>query len=132
MLFLFPIVLGLGTHAAIGYAYFYLLITTLSGIFIATYGFEAKIVGLVYLGIAFGMAIGATLFAIFSDRMIKQRAARQAAKPEDRLVPMIAGGIALPAGLFIYGWSAQYAVHWIVPIIGTAFLGLGLIWLLVS
>ncbi|KUL90270.1 hypothetical protein ZTR_02015 [Talaromyces verruculosus] len=130
MLFLFPIVLGLGTHAAIGYAYFYLLITTLSEIFIATYGFEAKIVGLVYLGIAFGMAIGAALFAIFSDRMIKQRAARQAAKPEDRLVPMIAGGIALPAGLFIYGWSAQYAIHWIVPIIGTAFLGLGLIWLL--
>ncbi|KAF3394807.1 hypothetical protein DPV78_009068 [Talaromyces pinophilus] len=130
MLFLFPIVLGLGTHAAIGYAYFYLLITTLSEIFIATYGFEAKIVGLVYLGIAFGMAIGAALFAIFSDRMIRQRAARQAAKPEDRLVPMIAGGIALPAGLFIYGWSAQYAVHWIVPIIGTAFLGLGLIWLL--
>ncbi|KAE8549501.1 hypothetical protein EYB25_008023 [Talaromyces marneffei] len=132
MLFLFPIIFGLGTHAAVGYAYFYLLITTLANIFIGTYGLEPKIVGLVYLGIATGMALGAATFAIYSDRMIKQRAAHRMAKPEDRLVPMVAGGVAIPTGLLIYGWTAQYGVHWIVPIIGTGFLGLGLMWLLLS
>ena len=33
----------------------------------------------------------------------------------------------IPIGLFIYGWTAQYEVHWFVPIIGTTFVGVGLI-----
>lgn len=38
---------------------------------------------------------------------------------------MILGGLVLPAGLFIYGWTTQYGVHWIVPILGTALIGFG-------
>ena len=33
----------------------------------------------------------------------------------------------LPIGLFLYGWTAQEGVHWIVPIIGTSFVGFGLL-----
>ena len=33
----------------------------------------------------------------------------------------------IPIGLFIYGWTAYYHVHWIVPIIGTSLVGLGLL-----
>ncbi len=33
----------------------------------------------------------------------------------------------VPIGLFIYGWTAEKHVHWIVPIIGTAFVGVGLL-----
>ena len=43
------------------------------------------------------------------------------------LPPLFPGAILMPVGLFIYGWSAQYQVQWIVPIIGTFFLGLGMI-----
>ena len=46
-------------------------------------------------------------------------------KPEHRLPPMILGGLVIPAGLFIYGWTAQARVHWRIPIIGMAILGLG-------
>ena len=46
-------------------------------------------------------------------------------KPEHRLMPMIVGGMSIPAGLFLYGWTAAYAVHWIVPIIGTAIFAFG-------
>lgn len=39
-------------------------------------------------------------------------------KPEYRLKPLPLGAILLPAGFFLYGWTAQYKVHWIVPILG--------------
>ena len=42
-----------------------------------------------------------------------------------RLIPSIA--ILVPIGLFLYGWTAEKHVHWIVPIIGTAFVGVGLL-----
>jgi hypothetical protein len=38
---------------------------------------------------------------------------------------MILGGFVLPAGLFIYGWSVEAKVQWIVPILGTALVGFG-------
>lgn len=49
------------------------------------------------------------------------------AKPEQRLSPVIFGGVILPIGLFLYGWTANGRVQWMAPIIGTGILGLGLI-----
>lgn len=46
-------------------------------------------------------------------------------KPEYRLPPMVLGGIFIPIGLFLYGWTAQSHIFCIVPIIGTSFVGLG-------
>lgn len=42
-----------------------------------------------------------------------------------RLESLIFGSIAIPIGLFIYGWTAEYHVHSAVPIVGTAFVGFG-------
>ena len=46
-------------------------------------------------------------------------------KPEYRMQLLPIGAILLPAGFFIYGWTAQYRVHWIVPILATTIIGLG-------
>jgi hypothetical protein len=48
-------------------------------------------------------------------------------KPEYLLPTLIVGGVLMPVGLFWYGWSAEARTHWIVAIIGTAFLGCGVI-----
>jgi hypothetical protein len=45
---------------------------------------------------------------------------------------MFFGAFIVPIGLFLYGWSASDKVHWIVPIIGTGFLGAGLFIIVVS
>ncbi|KKY30732.1 putative mfs multidrug transporter [Diaporthe ampelina] len=47
--------------------------------------------------------------------------------PEWRIPPMIIGGIIAPAGLFLYGWSAQNQLHWAVPNTGCFLLATGLI-----
>lgn len=74
------------------------------------------------------MTGGVIVCAFTLDRFLKRQVSRAhgVAKPEQRLPPMIVGGVLLPIGLFVYGWTAQYHLHWIVPIIGTAILGFGL------
>lgn len=61
---------------------------------------------------------------LVSDRYIKYRAStRGKHASHDRLPLMLFGGIALPLGLLLYGRTAQYHVHWIVPLIGTGLVG---------
>jgi len=73
------------------------------------------------------MFSGTVIVGATSDRLLKKKAAGGEMKPEYRLPFMIPGAFAIPMGLFIYGWTAQYHVFWFVPIFGTAFVGFGLI-----
>ena len=47
--------------------------------------------------------------------------------PEYRLPLIIPFSLFIPIGLFIYGWSAHFTVHWIVPNIGVSIMCVGLI-----
>lgn len=40
---------------------------------------------------------------------------------------MVPGGLLVPVGLFLYGWTTHYRIHWIVPDIGCAIFATGLI-----
>lgn len=58
--------------------------------------------------------------------IVKKKATPGGMKPEHRLPPMIFGSILMPLGLFLYGWSAERRLPWIVPVLGTALTGFGL------
>jgi len=132
MLFLSPIVFLLSTFMAIIYGYLYLLFTTIPKVFRENYGFTSGTVGLAYLGIGLGAIMGVVTFALISDRLMKKMSAEGGMKPEYRLPVMMYGAPAIPVGLFWYGWSVEAHTHWIVPIIGSSFVGLGLICIFVS
>lgn len=134
MLFLSPIVFLLSLYVALVYGYLYLLFTTISSVFEGQYGFTQGTVGLSYLGIGIGSVIGLGVLGATSDRLLKYLTNKNggASKPEYRLPPMIPGSLFVPVSLFIYGWTAYYKVHWIVPIIGTSFLGVGMLMAFVS
>ncbi len=126
MLLFSPIILCFSIFMAVVYGYLYLLFTTITGVFTTRYSFSQGLVGLSYLGIGVGMLIGVFGFGTVSDRILKKKAAGGELKPEGRLPPMIPGAIIIPAGLFLYGWSADHNVFWLVPILGTALVGMGL------
>ena len=87
-----------------------------------------KIVGLVFLGMGVGSLAGLVFFSIASNRIMKAKAGpdgKGTCTPEDRLKVLPVGAIFLPAGFFIYGWTAQYHVHWIVPILSHVLIGFG-------
>ena len=128
MLIFLPIVLGLSLFIAVAYGYLYLLFTTMTEVFEGQYGFSAGNVGLTYLGIGVGSLLGLGFCGFISDRLLKSLAKKNGGemKPEYRLPPLIIGGFLLPMGLFWYGWTADKKVHWILPILGTMWVGIGL------
>ncbi|CAO2648795.1 Nn.00g097440.m01.CDS01 [Neocucurbitaria sp. VM-36] len=127
MLFLSPIVALMSTYIAINYGILYLFFTTITFVFEGRYHFSSGAVGLSYIGVGVGMITGMAVLGVMSDKFIKQAQAKGNAKPEHRLPLSLTmpGAIGLPVGVFIYGWTTYYGVHWIVPIIATAFIGLG-------
>jgi hypothetical protein len=47
--------------------------------------------------------------------------------PEYRLPTLFITSWFIPIGLFWYGWSAQAKLHWIMPVLGTVWFGLGVV-----
>ncbi|KAM0541533.1 hypothetical protein ACHAPJ_013202 [Fusarium lateritium] len=122
-----PIVLLVSLYTGILFGLIFLLFTTFPSVFEDVYGFSPGVAGLAYLGLGIGMVLGLVMFSVLSDKLLGQKNGDQseAARPEDRLILMKWLGPITPIGLFIYGWSTKYAVHWIVPIIGTFVVGFG-------
>ena len=117
---------------AIVYGYLYLLFTTITEVFEGQYGFSQGTVGLTYLGLGIGMFLGVGVFGAASDYIVKKKSKTGTMKPEHRLPPMIPGAFLIPLGLFIYGWTVEKHVFWLVPIIGSSLVGLGLLATFVS
>lgn len=127
-----PIVLATSLYTGVAYGYQYLLFSTFTYVFEEQYGFPTQSTGLTFLGLGIGSLLGLLAIGAVSDRLVKAKTSASsssggtsAMQPEYRLPPLVVGAFFIPAGLFMYGWSAQYNTHWIVPIIGTALIGIG-------
>ncbi|KAK7542726.1 major facilitator superfamily domain-containing protein [Phyllosticta citribraziliensis] len=130
MLFCSPIVAIMSLYTAIIYGTLYLLFTTITFVFEDIYGFSSSMVGLAYLGVGIGMMLGLPVAGKGTDIILQRRKAKGLQlKPEDRLDNrlVIPGACAMPIGLFLYGWTTKHHVQWMAPLIGTAFLGFGMI-----
>lgn len=127
MLIYSPVILSLSIYTGLIYSYFYLLFTTFTSIFGGIYHFPSKLVGLSFLGLGIGFLIGQFGFSKVSDRLLTWLAERKgtALLPEYRMPPCLIGAVLIPVGFFWYGWAAESGVHWIVPLIGTSFVGAG-------
>lgn len=129
MLIFSPIVFLLSLFVAVVYGYLYLLFTTITTVFQGQYGFSQGSVGLTYLGIGIGSILGLLVVGSISDPILRRLSAKNGgvAKPEFRLPPLIPGAVCIPIGLFWYGWTAETNQHYILPIAGTVFVGIGMI-----
>ncbi|KAK5941671.1 hypothetical protein PMZ80_005621 [Knufia obscura] len=129
MLIFSPIVFLLSLYMAVVYGYLYLLFTTITSLFEQSYGFSQGAAGLAYLGIGIGMMLGLFVFGATSDKVVTYLANKNGGerKPEYRFPHMMIGAAMIPIGLFWYGWSAEYRIHYIMPIIGTGWVGAGLL-----
>ncbi|EXJ76294.1 uncharacterized protein A1O5_00802 [Cladophialophora psammophila CBS 110553] len=126
------IVFGCSLYVAVGYGYMYLIFSTITRVFLDQYHFNRSTVGLVFLGVGIGQFISLGLFSVYSDKLLQKLAKAKGGqmKPEYRLPLLWPGAVLVPAGLLVYGWSAEYKLHPIIPIIGTGLLGAGTLWTL--
>jgi hypothetical protein len=128
-----PMCLCLCIYTAIMIGTLYLFFGAFPLIFAHTYGFNLWQIGLTFLGQLTGTIIGAFLDPLWRwnlQRLIRNYRAKTGSEsadflPEFRLPPAILGAPLITIGLFWFGWSSYPDVHWIMPVIGSAFFGLG-------
>jgi multidrug resistance protein len=128
LLFLSPICGLLSLYNAFVYAIIYIFFTTFTFLFPEVYHFSEGVSGLTYIGSGIGMMAGMLVYGMTSDKIIQYLTKKNGVerpKPEYRLPLTIFGSPFIPAGLFLYGWTAQYHVHWAVSLLGTLFVGFG-------
>lgn len=129
-----PLIISASLYVAIAYGILYLLISTFSFVYKDEYGFNEGTIGLTFLPAGIGMMLGVASFGPLADYMVRRRQAQGAhIVPEIRLNPILVLPCAtlLPTGLFIYGWTAEKHVHFIVPMLGVALFSIGLMGIMV-
>ncbi|KAH7136439.1 putative MFS multidrug transporter [Dactylonectria macrodidyma] len=129
LLFGSPIVFAVSLYIAFAYGCLYLLFNTIPLVFQGSYGWSIGITGLVYLSLLIGYMVGLAIFSSLSDKTVVRmtKANGGVYEPEMRLPDCIYFAFLLPVTFFWYGWAADRAVHWIVPVLGLIPFGLGII-----
>jgi predicted MFS family arabinose efflux permease len=127
MLLFSPIIFLLSLFMFLIYGYLYLLFTAIPPLYADTYGFSTGSVGLIYIGLGVGSCLGLVITYAVSDRFARHLASRAWGnpKPEFRLPLVIVASALVPAGLFMFGWTAEKRLHWVLPTIGTAIVSIG-------
>ncbi|CAE6405591.1 unnamed protein product [Rhizoctonia solani] len=115
-----PVMTIMAIYMAVMYGTMYLQLTTFASIWTERYGESVGIAGLNYLFMGAGFTLGAQLGARVLDRIYKHLKERNNGipTPEMRLPLLAVGSFMLPAGLLLYGWTAEYRIFWLVPDIG--------------
>lgn len=127
-----PILLVMSIYVAFVSGTLYLLLTTFASVFEGQYGFSTTISGLSYLGLGAALIVAMVVFRVLGPRVQNHGQKDQALRPESRLILMIWFSPLLGMGLFLYGWTTYYKVHWIVPMLSTSVIGFGVFFVLVS
>ncbi|RPD59300.1 MFS polyamine transporter [Lentinus tigrinus ALCF2SS1-7] len=112
-----PIVQLFGLYLAFVYGIIYLVLTTIPEIYTNIYHNTPGIVGLHYIGLGIGLFVCSQINSRLSDVIYKKLKERNGGvgEPEHRL------------RLLVAGWGAQERTHWIVPDIGFALIGGGMV-----
>ncbi|EEY15019.1 polyamine transporter 1 [Verticillium alfalfae VaMs.102] len=59
--------------------------------------------------------------------LVKRRRGAGVGRPEFRVPMMVPGAVLVPAGLLVYGWTAEARTHWMGPNVGAALFAMGTI-----
>lgn len=95
-------------------------------IFVVNHGFDVQSTGLAFVGLGIGMAAGTALNICLIIRTHKQHPGIEP-PPEARLITGQVGAVVVPASLYWLAFTSYPHVHWIAPVIATAFFGMGFI-----
>lgn len=128
-----PISLVLALYVAVVYGTLYLIFSAFPIAFEEVRGWSQSIGSLSFLGVLVGQIFG-LVFSFYLDERYKAQSMAKGghATPEDRLPPMCIGGPFIAVGLLWFAFTTYPSIHWIVPLIGSAFFGFGQVLVFIS
>ncbi|KAK4623483.1 hypothetical protein CLAFUR0_07415 [Fulvia fulva] len=124
-----PAVFWCGLNYGTCVSWLAVMATTIAEVFAPPpYSFTNNNLGLIWIAPMIGSLIGAYFSGPLNDRFTLYLSNRNHgwSEPEFRLWAFIPSAIIMPAGLILYGVTSAHGMHWIVPIVGTGFVGFGL------
>jgi hypothetical protein len=116
-----PIIQIVGTISAFQYGVLYIVLSSFSDLWTKQYGQSVEISGLHYISCALGELAGSQLGGPLMDhlyRRIRSGDIDSVPRPESRIILTFSASALVPIGLLIYGWTAQFHVHWLAVDIG--------------
>ncbi|KAG7666332.1 MDR1 [[Candida] subhashii] len=121
-----PVILMINIYLALVYSIFYLFFEVYPIFFVGARHFTLIELGCTYFSTVIGIGISAVIYIKIIRKIFTQRILDgKGVEPEVFMPLAIAGGICMPVGLFIFGWSATTHTHWIGPLIGAAIFSAG-------
>ncbi|KAK0103601.1 hypothetical protein ONS95_005613 [Cadophora gregata] len=124
-----PTIQLMALYRAYVYGLKYLVLSTFPMVFEQTYNMSIGDASLNYLSLGVGFVIGLQICAPMIDKVYirLKRHYNCPGRPEFRIPLMLPGGLLVPIGLLIYGFTARSSIHFIVPNIGAAIFACGCI-----
>ncbi|KAI6716097.1 caffeine resistance protein [Marssonina coronariae] len=107
------------------YGILYIVLSTFSDLWKDRYGQSVEISGLHYIAVSMGELVASQIGGMMMDYLWK-RAKRENPAPESRIPLVFPGCVIGSVGMLIYGWTAEYHLHWAVVDVGVFVLLFGL------
>ncbi|KAJ6160350.1 major facilitator superfamily domain-containing protein [Penicillium chermesinum] len=119
-----PAVLFVQVYTAIIYGIYYSFFEVFPLVYPVDYGMSLGQVGLVFLCILVACILGILSYMSYLYFYQGPRIAKFGFPVhEDRLIPALPAAVGPTVGLFLFAWTANASIHWIVPTIGITIYG---------
>lgn len=123
-----PILTLITLYMGFIYGFLYLCFEAYPIAFQEQRGWNPGVGQLPFLAITVGVLAGCAIIIIFTKTRFQGKLQQTGrVVPEERLIPMMFGGLLLPAGMFWFGWTSNSEISWVPQVISGGFLGAGVL-----
>ncbi|KAK6454750.1 multidrug resistance protein 6 benomyl/methotrexate resistance protein [Scheffersomyces xylosifermentans] len=121
-----PVVLLIHIYISMVYSINYLWFEAFPIVFLETKNFTLIEMGTTYIAIVIGAIIAVVFYIPVVYRVFTRRLLNNEPVVPEVFIPIaIVGSIAMPVGVFIFGWTSAKDIHWIGPVIGAVLFASG-------
>lgn len=123
-----PIIQLFALYQAFNFGMLYLLISSFPQLWEGRYGISKGLASLNYISLAGGSLVGVSICGPLTDTIYRRLKTRYGIKddepgrPEFRIPLMIPASIVTPLAIFLFAWSAEAKLHFLVPNVSFGFL----------
>lgn len=119
--------LAMTAYMSFVYGIMYLILETYPLSFVDRRYWPLRLSGLPFIAVIVGVCIGCAIDLTFTKLRFQEMVRKYGRLcPEERLLPMLVGGIALPIGLFLSAWTSSRTISPVPEVIAGVPLGIGM------
>ena len=113
-------------YVALCYGIYYSFFEAFPIVYIERYHFNLGEMGLTFLSITAATILSLAMYYLYIYKIVEPDfRAHGLGKLERRLLPALYASLLLPIGLFIFAWTSDSKIHWIVSVIGVFLFTIG-------